>query len=214
MKQPDFDTQTSNRQIPADGITDTVQDALQATWHDVIHSIREFYEHTTERLEDEFTLTVSEQQVNDALTKFVTNKVQAILDIHVDIHDGWFRLYCTANYQGIYAQVASNFTLVHVQLDRNRQRLVFGQQTDTDILSLHCTNYLKTLAIRSAIWCYRRFLKKDPLAEILNRIKLTKTKENIFYLDLHRWLKKNKKIMDTLKKVQVNDGNVATQQLL
>ena len=39
-------------------------------------------------------------------------------------------------------------------------------------------------------------------------------KDDILYLDIGRWLKKNEKIMATLRKVQVNHGYLAEQQLL
>lgn len=39
-------------------------------------------------------------------------------------------------------------------------------------------------------------------------------KEDIIYLDIHRWLKNNEKIMSTLHKVQVNYGEVEEEQLV
>ncbi len=49
---------------------------------------------------------------------------------------------------------------------------------------------------------------------ILEKINLVHQKDDILYLDIGRWLKKNEKIMATLRKVQVNHGYLAEQQLL
>ena len=123
-------------------------------------------------------------------------------------------MYCTLEVAGIYVEVASNFRLVHVQLDRNVQRFVFGQQTYTDVLNLRCESFIKRQGIKLAIWFYHTVLKKDPLGFILTYINIARAKEDIIYLDINRWLKKNKKIMSTLQKVQVNYGEVEEEQLI
>ncbi len=166
------------------------------------------------KLEDEFLLTVQEKQINEALGRFVTRNVKAVLDMHIELHDNWFRLSCTVYIQGIYAKVASNFKLVHIQLDRQRQRLVFAQQGDTDIIELHCKKYLHKLVIAKGVPLYRKITGTDPLGLILKKINLARVKENVFYIDIGRWLRRNKKIMTTLYKVQVNYATVAPEQLL
>lgn len=98
-------------------------------WERLTQSIKQIYHRTTDKFEDELSLPVAQIYVNDALQKFVTDNVKAILELRVEMHDDWFRLYCTVDAGGIYAEVASNFSLIHVQLDRNVQRFVFGQQT-------------------------------------------------------------------------------------
>ena len=101
-----------------------------------------------------------------------------------------------------------------MQLDRHHQRFVFGQLSNTDVLALHTDNYFKTKAVRLAVWFFHKVLKKDPLGMILQKINLVHQKEEILYLDIGRWLKKNQMIMDTLKKVQVNHGFLAEEQLV
>lgn len=49
---------------------------------------------------------------------------------------------------------------------------------------------------------------------ILQKLTLVQQKEEILYLDIGRWLNKNKQIMDTLKKVQINHAFLAEQQLV
>ena len=56
--------------------------------------------------------------------------------MHLEIHEGWLRLYATINYSGIYADLAVNLGVVHAQFDRYRQRFVFQQLTDTDVIAL------------------------------------------------------------------------------
>lgn len=183
-------------------------------WESLTQTIKNMYNKTTDKLDDELALPVAQKYVNDALQKFVTDNVKAILELRVELHDDWFRLYCTVNAAGIYIEVASNFRLVHVQLDRNVQRFVFGQLTYTDVLNLRCESFVKRQGIKLAIWFYHRVLKKDPLGVILTYINIARAKEDIIYLDINRWLKKNQKIMSTLHKVQVNYGEVEEEQLV
>lgn len=177
-------------------------------------STRMFYKKTLQKLDNEYLLTVSEDQINQALNRFVTKNVKAILDFRAQLHQDGFRLHCTVNVFGIYAQVAGNFGLVQVQIDKDRQRFVFAQYGFTEVLELHCDSFWKSLAVKTAIWGFQRGLKKDPLGLILERLKLAYQKENLIYLSIHRWLKNNKKIMNTLKKVQVNYGTLQDQQMI
>lgn len=193
---------------------DTVSDNINDTWQQLFFKIRSIYDKASNMMDDEFSLPVSQKQVNDALQKFVTNNVNAILELRVELHDDWFRLFCTVEIAGIYAEVASNFGLVQVQIDQNVQRFVFAQQTYTDVLQLRCQSFLKHQAINVLIWFYHRVLKKDPLGFILSYINIAKPKDNIIYLDIHRWLKKNEKIMSTLHKFNVNYGVVEEEQLV
>lgn len=183
-------------------------------WDKLTESMKEIYHRATDKLEDELSLPVAQVYVNDALQKFVTDNVKAILELRAEIHDGWFRLYCTVDAGGIYAEVASNFSLIHAQLDRNVQRFVFGQQTYTDVLNLRCESFLKRQGIKLFIWFYHSVLKKDPLGFILSYINIARPKDEVIYLDINRWLKNNKKIISTLHKVQVNYGELEEDQLV
>lgn len=189
-------------------------ESVNEGWDSLTHTIKKLYNKTTDKLDDEIRLPVAQKYVNDALQKFVTDNVKAILELRVELHEQWFRLYCTINVAGIYIEVASNFRLVHAQLDRNVQRFVFGQLTYTDVLNFRCESLFKRQGIKLAIWFYHSVLKKDPLGVILSYINIARAKEDIIYLDIHRWLKKNQKIMSTLHKVQVNYGEVEEEQLI
>ncbi|WP_228730579.1 hypothetical protein [Psychrobacter sp. TAE2020] len=183
-------------------------------WDSLTQVIKNLYNKTTDKIEDEIALPVPEKYVNDALQKFVTDNVNAILELRVELHDKWFRLFCTISVAGIYVEVASNFKLVHVQLDRNVQRFVFGQLTFTDVLNLRCESFIKRQGIKLAVWFYHKVLKKDPLGVILTYINIARAKDDIIYLDIHRWMKNNDKIMSTLHKVQVNYGESEEEQMV
>ncbi|MGM8886028.1 hypothetical protein ACS8FD_08795 [Psychrobacter sp. 1U2] len=198
----------------ADAIGERFNQSFNEGWDSLTATIKKLYDKTSDKLEDEIPLPVAQKYVNDALQKFVTDNVKAILELRVELHDNWFRLFCTVDVAGIYAEVASNFSLVHVQLDRNVQRFVFGQQTYTDVLNLRCDSFIKRQGIKMLIWFYHSVLKKDPLGFILTYINIARAKDEIIYLDIHRWLKNNKKIMSALHKVQVNYGDVEEEQLV
>lgn len=198
----------------SDNIDFHFNESLSDGWESLTQAIKKLYNKTTDKLDDELALPVPQKYVNDALQKFVTDNVKSILELRVELHDDWFRLYCTINVAGIYVEVASNFRLVHAQLDRNVQRFVFGQLTYTDVLNLRCESFVKRQGIKMAIWFYHSVLKKDPLGVILTYINIARAKEDIIYLDIHRWLKNNQKIMSALYKVQVNDGEVEEEQLI
>lgn len=193
---------------------ETVSDNLSETWYQIVSKVKGVYEKAADMVDDEFSLPISQKYVNDALKKFVTDNVDAILDIRVELHDDWFRLFCTIEAAGIYAEVASNFGLVHVQIDQNVQRFAFAQQTYTDVLQLRCQSFLKRQGVNFVVWFYHSVLKKDPLGFILSYINIARPKDNVIYLDIHRWLKKNDKIMSALHKVNVNYGLVEEEQLV
>ncbi len=218
MSSSDNRSDDINHSDHFDDFFENLGDHLEASfsdgWERLIKSIKEIYHKSTDKLEDELSLPLAQYYVNDALKKYVTDNVKAILELRVEIYEGWFRLYCTIDAGGIYAEVASNFRLVHAQLDRNVQRFVFGQMTYTDVLNLRCESFLKRQGIKLFIWYYHRILKKDPLGFILSYIDVARAKNEIIYIDINRWLKKNKKIISTLHKVQVNYGELEEEQLI
>ncbi|PNK60030.1 hypothetical protein A6J60_003485 [Psychrobacter sp. FDAARGOS_221] len=183
-------------------------------WSYLSDKVKSVYSKAANSVDDEFSLPVSQDQVNGALEKFVTKNVKQIHELRVELHDDWFRLYCTIDVMGIYAEIASNFGLVHVQIDRDVQRFVFAQQTNTDVIKLHCESFIKRTGVKLVIWFYHSVLHKDPLGFILSKINIARPKDNIIYLDINRWLKRNKKIISTLHKVQVNYGLVEEEQLI
>ena len=86
----------------ADAIGSRFNTSFNEGWNSLTIAIKKLYGKTTDKLDDEIALPVAEKYVNDALQKFVTDNVKAILELRVELHDNWFRLFCTVNVAGIY----------------------------------------------------------------------------------------------------------------
>lgn len=188
-------------------------------WQQTLGNLKHNYATTADNYIDEFLITVSQEQINDALYKFVTKKLKFLHLLTLDLQDGKLRLTCTVDMYGIYTTVAGNFELVHIQLDRHTQRLVLKQIGETEVLELHTKNWYKAPLVRFAIKTYRALTRKDPLPFILNQIKIkgvpfTENKGNIIYLEIGRWLKKIDRFNGMIRKVQVNHGIVKSEQLI
>lgn len=189
-------------------------------WQQTLGNIKHNYATAADSYIDEMLLTVSQEQINDALYRFVVRNVKMILDLRLEVHEGWLRLYCTADVMGMYISVASNFELVHLQLDRHTQRLVLRQISDTDILELHTRQWYKAPLVKFAVNSYRALLRKDPLPLILSMIPpiknlpFTEHKGSVIYLEIGRWLKNSEMIMNSIRKAQVNQGVLQHEQLL
>lgn len=213
------DTMSLENQFDAKDSSSWFNESLLLSWQQTFGNIKHGYVKAADNLVDELLVTLTQKQVNDALYNFVTKNVGLLHNLKLDIHDNWLRLTCTVDIMGLYTTVASNFELVHLQLDRHTQRLVLKQIGDTDVIELHSKQWYKAPAARLGVGLYRTLLRKDPLPFILNKIKIkgipfTGHKGNIIYLDIGRWLKNNDMIMKNLKKVQINDGYLKAQQLL
>lgn len=188
-------------------------------WQTVLQQLKSGYLTLASHLTDEILIRISQQQVNDALHRFITQNVQMLHDLHLDIHDNWLRLYATVDVMGVFARVACNLRVVQIQLDGETQRLVFEQLSNTDILQLHSKKWYQAPLARLGVALYRTVLRKDPLPFILQKIKVKDEpfathKGRFIYLDIHRYLKGQPKILSYLTKAQVNDGYTLANNLL
>ena len=84
-----------------DSIADRFDESFSDGWERLSQAVRSIYDKATDKFEEELSLPVAQIYVNDALQKFVTDNVKAILELRVEIHDDWFRLYCTIDVGGI-----------------------------------------------------------------------------------------------------------------
>ncbi|OOR90129.1 hypothetical protein B0181_05495 [Moraxella caviae] len=198
---------------------ETFVEDLFLSWQQTLGSVKHSYASAADSFIDEFFVTVSQEQLNDLLYQYVTKNVDMVLDLKLELHDGWLRLIATVNFKGIFATVASNFELVQLQLDRHRQRLVLRQISDTDIIELHSRKFWQAPLARFAVKSYRTLLKKDPLPFILSSIPIkgvpfTEHKGDVIYLEIGRWLKKAKIVMKNIRKVQINTGVTMHEQLI
>lgn len=193
-------------------------EGLFASWQQTLGNIKHSYAMTADALVDEILITINQQQINEALNRFVVQNVGLLLQLRLELFDGYLRLYCTADVLGLHLSVASNFKLTQIRLDKHQQRLVFEQISQTDILDLHAKTWWKAPAIKFLIRQYRQILKKDPLPFLLSlspKLKgmpFIEYKDNFIYLQIGRWFPKS--FHERLKKIQVNRGIVKPEQLL
>lgn len=201
-----------------DAATATFLENIFASWQNTLGNIKHSYATTADAWIDEILVTLSQEQVNQALRDFVVKNVGLLLQLRLELYDGYLRLFCTADFLGMHLSVASNFRLTHIRLDRHVQRLAFEQISPTEILTLHTKAWYKAPAIRFAIGAYRTLLKKDPLPFLLTLspklrgLPFVEYKDNIIYLEIGRWLPDN--IKNYLKKAQVNSGTPKKEQLI
>lgn len=199
--------------------TTLLLDNVLLGWQQTLGNLKHSYASAADNFVDEILLTVSQTQINDALNQFVVKNVGLLHHLSLQIHDGYLRLSCTADVMGMFISVASDFRLVHLQVDRHTQRLVLQQISDTDIIELHAKKWFYPPAIRFAVSAYRRLLRKDPLPFILNLIKIkgvpfVEYKGNVIYLEIGRWLGGIDHFQNTIRRAQVNNGELKPQQLL
>lgn len=173
----------------------------------------------SDKLLDEIYISISERQLNDALKQFVVDNVDMVLDLHLKLYQDYFCLSVSVEMDGLFANVESDFRLTHSQVDARVQRMVFEQISHTRIISLHSQKSWQPPLARTALSLYHAILKKDPLPFILNQIKIkgvpfTTYKGSIIYLEIGRWLRKNRTIMGYLKKAQVNYGRIFDRQMI
>lgn len=197
-----------------DNLMESVVAGIQNTLGNLKHS----YATTAGNLVDEIWVTGSQAQINNALNRFVVKNVGMVLELRLELFDGFLRLYCTADILGMHLSVASNFKLTEARLDRHIQQFAFEQISNTDIITLHSKSWWKTPVIKFAISAYRLLLKKDPLPFLLSLSPKLKGKPfieykgNVIYLEIGRWLPDD--IKNYLKKAQVNHAIVKKEQLI
>lgn len=212
-------TQTSDTPVINLDFKQNFGEFLLSTWQTLKGNIKHSYVSTADKYFDEIIVRLSEEQVNDALRQFVTLNVDMVHDLHLDLHDDWLRLHTTVYFKGIFASLATNLRLVGADINADTQRFVFEQISNTDIIDLHSKNWLHAFAAKNALKLYRTLLKKDPLPAILQAITVKEEpfavhKGNYIYLDIHRYLAKQKKILSYLAKAQVNTGHTCEKNLL
>lgn len=204
--------------IEYDTTTATILDNLLDGWQSFLGDIKHSYSTTADSLMDEILITLSQDQVNEALNTFVVKNVRLLLELRLELFDDSIRLYCTAEFLGMYLSVASNFRLVQVRLDRHIQRFTFEQIANTDIFTLHTKKWYLAPLMRLGIRAYRTLLRRDPLPFLLSlspKIKgqtFIDYKGRFIYLDIGRYF--NDTIKNYLKKVQINDGVIKKEQLI
>ena len=166
--------------------------------------IQSVYRIAEDFIEEEREFALSQVLLNATIQKYVTDNVDALKDLHADIHDGWLRLYATLDYSGLYATLSVDLKLVQMELNRDVQLLVFEQISETQVIEARFSSVFKKIGFNVAVFFFQKVLKKDPLGMILEKLGVVEVKHDLLYLDLNRWLGKVESIMSTLRKIHVN----------
>ncbi len=180
----------------------------------ITQGLRQVYYRAGDLLEEERELPLSQNFLNSMIKKYVTDNVNQLLELRAELHDGWLRLHATVEYKGIKAWLATNLLLVQFQMDREVQRLVFDQQTPTEVLDLIVDKPWKKPAVFLAIWFIRTFRRQDPLPVILEKLNVVSVKHELIYLDINRYLLKSDKALNALRKVEINHAVLREEQFV
>lgn len=208
-------------------LNETIFANLLQGWQDKFTSIKHNY--ATNHTSDEVLLTISQDQLNQALYEFVVKNVGLLLDLKLTLFDDYLTLSCTANFLGLHFSVASDFRLIQIRADRHIQRVVLEQISNTKVIELYSKSWWQAPAIKYALSAYRTFLKKDPLPFLLSLSPKLKGKPfieykgNVIYLEIGRWLNSEiqfkkflpkERLKDYFKKIQINHAHTKKEQLL
>lgn len=179
----------------------------------VARGVREVYHKAEDLLEDEMKLPLSQNLLNSTMKRYVTDKVEAIDDLHANIYDGWLRLFATIHYKGIQANLSTDLLLIHMQLDKEVQRLVFEQRGGTDVINITFDQAWKKIGFNLALWVCR-MMHRDPLAIVLTKLDVITVKHDLLYLDLGKYLADNEKVIKALKRIQVNHATLEPEHFV
>lgn len=176
--------------------------------------IRQVYQKAEGFIEEEREFPVSQVFLNATFKRFVTDNVKILEDLHADLHDDWLKLYATLNVKGMHLVLCVDLKLVQMEMNKEMQLIVFEQISDTQVIEASFPNIWYKMGVNAALFFYQKVLKRDPLGMILEKFNVVTVKDELLYLDLNRWLGKNRSIMDTLNKVHVNHAELRETELV
>lgn len=192
----------------------TLEHLMQTLITNISNYIQNVYQKAGGFIEEEREFALSQVFLNATLKRFVTDNVGLLKDLHADVHDDWLRLYATINVQGLHTTLSVDLKLLKMELNNNIQLIVFEQISNTQIVSAKFKNKFQKWAIHSALFFYQKILKKDPLGKILQHFNVLEVKDGLLHLDLNKWLGKNRSVIDTLGKVNVNHARLQETELV
>ncbi len=187
---------------------------MQTIISNISARLKQAYQKAEDYIEDEREFPMSQVFLNATFQRFVTDNVKMLKDLHADLHDDWLRLYATLDYNGLNITLSVDLKLALMELNKKSQLIVFEQISETKILDAKYPSVFHKGGVQCALWFYQKVLNKDPLGMILEKLNVIKVKDDLLYLDLNRWLGKNKSIIDTLAKVNVNHAVLREAQLV
>ena len=187
---------------------------MQTLISNISARLKQAYQKAEDYIEDEREFPMSQVFLNATFQRFVTDNVKMLKDLHADLHDDWLRLYATLDYNGLSITLSVDLKLALMELNKKSQLIVFEQISETTILDAKYPSIFHKGGVKCALWFYQKVLNKDPLGMILEKLNVIKVKDDLLYLDLNRWLGKNKSIIETLAKVNVNHAVLREAQLV
>ena len=187
---------------------------MQSLINNISNRLRQVYQKAEGFIEDEREFALSQVFLNATFQRFVTDNVGLLKDLHADLHDDWLRLYASIDVKGMQLTLSVDLKLLQMELNKDKQLIVFEQISNTQILDAKYPSALYKWGVQSALFFYHKVLKKDPLGPILQKFEVIEVKDDLLYLDLNRWLGKNRSIIDTLSKVNINHAELRKAQLV
>lgn len=182
--------------------------------NNISNRLRQIYQKAEGFIEDEREFALSQVFLNATFQRFVTDNVGLLKDLHADLHDDWLRLYASIHVKGMHITLSVDLKLLQMELNKNKQLIVFEQISDTQLLDAKYPHFLYRWGVKSALFFYQKTLKQDPLGMILEKFNVLTVKDELLHLDLNRWLGKNRSIIDTLSKVNINHAELREAQLI
>lgn len=187
---------------------------MQMLISNISKRIRQVYQKAEGFIEDEREFPLSQVFLNATFQRFVTDNVKMLKDLHADLHDGWLRLYATLNYNGLDVTLSVDLKLIQMELNKDKQLVVFEQISDTKLIEAKYPNLFYKLGVKFSLFFYQRVLNKDPLGMLLQKLGVITVIDDLLHLDLNRWLGKSRSVIDTLSKVHVNHAVLREAELV
>lgn len=187
---------------------------MQMLISNISKRIRQVYQKAEGFIEDEREFPLSQVFLNATFQRFVTDNVKMLKDLHADLHDGWLRLYATLNYNGLDVTLSVDLKLIQMELNKDKQLVVFEQISDTKLIEAKYPNIFYKLGVKFSLFFYQHVLNKDPLGMLLQKLGVITVIDDLLHLDLNRWLGKSRSVIDTLSKVHVNHAVLREAELV
>lgn len=188
---------------------------MQQLTAELMKQLSHFYQKAEHFMGEERQFAISEAFLNATLERFVTDNVSWIKEMRMEIHDHWLRLYATIDYSGQYVELSVDLKLLEVDINHQQQLFVFQQLSDTQVIKSDFRAFYYTWLAKGALFYYQDIKQHDPLGMILQRFNIGVTEKNrLLYLDLMRWFKNNKSVLNSLKKVNITHGVLQEKQLV
>ena len=186
---------------------ETTAKVVEKTVEKTVDTVGSVFRQAEELIEEEREYPVPESILNNRVFKpYVVDNVDLLKDLHADLKDDWLKLHATVDTKGIFAAINVDLKLVEMELNENKQLIIFEQISDTQIEQIKFDKFYKRWGVNLVLFFYRKVLRKDPLGPLLEKAGVLEVKNDLIYLDLNKWLGDNETVIGALNKLNVNHG--------